>query len=159
MECQSHGGRFLRIWRKRFRSVLIVAALTFRWTRGWLNAISVRGRVGTMRYAKSHEANVMRSFSWWPVFSPFIVRDTNRSQSAALRYEASSERAVSRSGVLSMDSPATSSAISSDCSLGAGRFRCCAGRRYPSDAQVPRSVSWQRSEQNGRQGLAFHVVG
>lgn len=33
------------------------------------------------------------------------------------------------------------------------------GTRYCSDAHVPRSVSWQRSEQNGRQGFSFHEVG
>jgi hypothetical protein len=31
--------------------------------------------------------------------------------------------------------------------------------RYPSNAHVPRSVSWQRSEQNGRQVLFSHNVG
>lgn len=30
--------------------------------------------------------------------------------------------------------------------------------RNCSEAQVPRSMSWQRSEQKGRQGLPSHVV-
>lgn len=32
-------------------------------------------------------------------------------------------------------------------------------RRYPSVAHVPRSVSWQRSEQKGRQVFPFQAVG
>ena len=37
--------------------------------------------------------------------------------------------------------------------------RRCPGIRYCPDAHVPRSITWHRFEQNGRQGLPSHVVG
>src|SRR5262244_1942610 len=43
----------------------------------------------------------------------------------------------------------------STCSSGNGS----PGTRYSPSTQRPRSTSWQRSEQNGRNGLSFHSVG
>ena len=56
-------------------------------------------------------------------------------------------------------SPPCSCSRSATGSAGSSMRRVGPGTRYSSAAHVPRSVSWQRSEQNGRQGLPFQSVG